>query len=81
MEEQEDQQRRSDLISGLFVLLTAKMEDAATIAADCQAARPSSQLLEGAGKIADLSREAMTVAAAVSAILEIEISETSSPAD
>lgn len=75
MKEHEDQERRRDLISALYALITAKLEDAATIAAECQAARPSSELLEGAGNVTELSREAMLLAAAILAILKIGSSE------
>jgi hypothetical protein len=75
VKEQEEQERRADLISGLFAVLTAKLEDAATIAADCQAARPSCELVDGAGKLAELCREALILTSAVSAILELESSE------
>jgi hypothetical protein len=69
MDDPEDQENRAELISRMFALLTAKLEDAATIAAECQARLSPAQLLEGAAKLEDLVSQTATVAAAVSALL------------
>lgn len=69
MDDAEDQENPAELISRMFALLTAKLEDAATIAAECQGRLPSEQLREGAAKLEDLVSQTATVAAAVSALL------------
>lgn len=65
----EDQENRVELISRMFALLTAKLEDAATICAECQGRLPPEQLREGATKVEDLVSQTATVAAAVTALL------------
>jgi hypothetical protein len=76
MNDPEDQENLAELISRMFALLTAKLEDAATIAAECQARLPLEQLRGGAAKLEDLVSEAGTVAASVSALLRDTPSET-----
>jgi len=69
MDDLEDQENRAELISRIFALLTAKLEDAAAIAADCQAKLPAEQLREGTAKLEDLVNEPATLGAAVAALL------------
>jgi hypothetical protein len=69
MDDEEDQEERADLIARMFALLTAKLEDAAGIAADCQARRPAEELCEGADKLVTLSEEATVLALAARALL------------
>lgn len=47
MVDRERQDERADLVSRLFAQLTSGFEDAATIAAECQRARPAEELIEG----------------------------------
>ena len=65
----EDQESRAELISRMFALLTGHLEDAATVAAECQARLSPEQLRAGANKLEDVFSQAATVAAAVSALL------------
>lgn len=65
----EDPENRAELISRMFALLTAKLEDAATIAAECQSRLPPEKLRAEAAKVQDLVSETATVTAAVSALL------------
>lgn len=60
---------RSDRISAVFALLTAKLEDSATIAAECQGRRTDEELINGARRVADLAGEATTIAGALSVLL------------
>ena len=69
MDDAEDQENRAELISRMFALLTAKLEDAATIAAQCQARLPPEQLRDTAAELEHLVSQTATVAAAVSALL------------
>ena len=46
--DQEEQEERAELISRMFALLTAKLEDAATLAAESQSRRASAELIEKA---------------------------------
>lgn len=61
---------RADLISRLFALLTARLEDAAGLAAECQGSRPTTDLLERARELVTLSEEVVTLSAAALALLE-----------
>jgi hypothetical protein len=69
MDDAEDQEQRAELVSRLFALLTAKLEDASAIAANCQARLTAAQLRGGAADLGDLVSEAGTLAAAASALL------------
>lgn len=69
MDDAEDQKQRAELISRLFALLTAKLEDGSAIAANCQARLTAGQLRDGAAELGELVGEAGTLAAAVSALL------------
>lgn len=70
MEDLEVEGERTVLISRLYALLTAKLEDAAAIAGDCQARRPAAELRKGAWALIALAEEVLTVASAVAALLE-----------
>ena len=69
MVDQERHDERTDLVSRLFAQLTARFEDAATVAAECQGSRPVAELVEGAERLSDIARDAATVADAIVAIL------------
>jgi hypothetical protein len=69
MDDSEMQEERADLISRMFALITAKLEDAATIAVECQGRRANEELCNNAMKIQDLCAEATTVTEAVTALL------------
>lgn len=58
--DEEQPRERADTISRLFALITMKLEDAARIAAECQARRPEDQLLDAAEKLSALISEAAT---------------------
>ena len=49
----------------LFAQLTSRFEDGATIAADCQGARPAQELTQGAERLRDIAQDASTVAEAI----------------
>lgn len=68
----EQQRERADLLSGLFTLITMKLEDAAGIAADCQGRRPLEELRDGAEGLDILLSEASTLRAAAAALLKGE---------
>lgn len=69
MDDAEDQEQQAELVSRVFALLTAKLEDASAIAANCQARLTAAQLRSGAAELEDLVAEAGTLAAAASALL------------
>lgn len=60
---------RAERIAAAFALLTAKLEDAAGLAADGQAGRRHEELQILAQQIADLANEAGVIAGALSALL------------
>ena len=67
--DQEEQEERAELISRMFALLTAKLEDAATLAAESQSRRASAELIENASALRELVREALIVAEGVEALI------------
>lgn len=67
--DQEEQERRAELISRMFALITAKLEDAATIAVDCQGRVPTEELRDSTGELKDLATECATVVEAADALL------------
>ena len=69
MNDREAQEERADLISRTFALITAKCEDAATLAAESQGRQPSDVLRENAEKLQDLMSETSTVIDCVTALL------------
>lgn len=66
----EAEAERADLIARMFALLTAKLEDAAEIAAGCQARRPPEELRELADKLITMTQEAALIATAAQALLD-----------
>lgn len=64
-----EQEHGREMISRAFALLTAKLEDAATLAAEGQGPQTDEQLLDIAQQIADLAGEAATIAGALTALL------------
>ncbi|HVR90213.1 MAG TPA: hypothetical protein VHG29_03835 [Novosphingobium sp.] len=65
----EEQQQRADLLSRMFAGITAKLEDAATIAARCQGRVPTEELRENANQLRDLLSESATVVEGASALI------------
>ena len=65
MVDREQEEGRAELVSRLFTLLTSRLEDGATIAADCQGARPAQELTQGAERLRDIAQDASTVAEAI----------------
>ena len=53
----------------MFALLTAKLEDAATLAAESQGRRASAELIENASALRELVREALIVVEGVEALI------------
>lgn len=64
-------EHRAEQLSALFALLTGKLEDAATLAADGQGRHPDDELLNYATRIAELANESATIAGALAALLAI----------
>ena len=69
MEDREAQEERADLISRTFALITAKCEDAATLAAKSQGCQLSAVLREKAEMLRDLMSETSTVIDCITALL------------
>jgi hypothetical protein len=69
MEEQELSNRRADLVSRLFAMVTAKLEDGATLAAQCQARLPLAELNRGIEQLQSLIDEAETITCAALMLL------------
>ena len=69
MEDPEEHAKQADLIARMYALLTGKLEDAATIAAECQARLSRKELRDRAADLEDLITEANTIAAGASALL------------
>lgn len=63
------EQERAERIAAAFALLTAKLEDAAGLAADGQKPGSDAELRELAHQIAELSGDVNTIAAALAAVL------------
>lgn len=68
MSDAEDDER-AERIAAAFALLTAKLEDAAGLAADGQARRRDVELKLLARQIADLANEADVIAGALAALI------------
>lgn len=58
-------------MSRLFAQLTARFEDAAAIAAECQGERPAAELVEGAERLRDIAQDAGTIAKAIVELIGI----------
>ena len=69
MSNEAEDEHRAEQLSAVFALLTGKLEDAATIAADGQGPHPDADLLGYASQITELANEAATIAGAIAALL------------
>lgn len=69
MNDEVQDEDRAEHLSAVFALLTGKLEDAATLAADGQGRHPDDELLVRASQIAVLANEAATIAGAVAALM------------
>ena len=69
MSNEAEDEHRTEQLSAVFALLTGKLEDAATFAADGQGKHPDDELLSYASQIAKLASEAATLASALAALL------------
>ena len=69
MSDEAEDEHRAQQLSAVFAILTGKLEDAATLAANGQGRHPEDELLVCASQIADLANEAATIAGAVAALL------------
>lgn len=66
------EQERAERIAAAFALLTAKLEDAAGLAADGQGPGSDAELRELARQVADLAGDVNTIAGALAAILRTD---------
>ena len=64
-----EDEHRAEQLSAVFALLTGKLEDAATFAANGQSRHSDAELLSYANHVAELASEAATIASAVAALL------------
>lgn len=69
MGEETDMVHRVERISAVFALLTAKLEDAATIAAEGQGRNVAEKVCDLAEQIAELAGETSTIAGALAVLL------------
>lgn len=69
MSNEAEEEHRTEQLSAVFALLTGKLEDAATLAADGQGRHRQDDLLGYASQIADLANEATTIAGTIVALL------------
>lgn len=70
MTNEAEKEHRSEQLARTFALLTAKLEDATTLAVDGQAPLADKELRELALRIAELAGEAATIAGALGVLLE-----------
>lgn len=68
--EAEDEHRAKQLYA-VFALLTGKLENAASLAADGQGRRPEDELLRLVSQVTELANETATIASALSALLNL----------
>ena len=61
MDDREAQEKRAELVSQTFALITAKCEDAAALAAECQDGHSDQMLRENGERLRDLISEAGTI--------------------
>lgn len=61
---------RADALSRLFALLTARLEDVSTLAAEGQGRRSGAELRDIARRIHDFANDCATITAAVTALLD-----------
>ena len=69
MSSEAEDEHGADQLSAVFALLTGKLEDATTLAADGQGRHPEDELLGYASQIRELANEAATFAGALAALL------------
>ena len=69
MDDREAQEERAELISRTFALITAKCEDSATLASECQGSHSNQMLRENGERLRDLISEAGTIVDCVMALL------------
>ena len=69
MAQDEEEGSLADVTSALFALLTARLEDAAGIAGECQARLPRAELRRGIETLQSLLAEARTLRAALALLL------------
>ena len=69
MSKEAEDEHRAEQLSAVFALLTGKLEDAASFAADGQGRRPHDELQRYASQIAELANEAATIAGAIAVLL------------
>ena len=69
MDDREAQEERAELISRTFALITAKCEDAATLAAECQGRHSNQILRENGERLRELISEASTIVDCVMELL------------
>lgn len=69
MDQSEQDDERAEALSGLFALLTTKLEDGAMLAADGQGRRGDALLLDIAHRIHELASECNIITAAVVVLL------------
>ena len=67
--DQDELDRRAELISRMFALITGKLEDGATIAAESQGRVPLDELRGNAEKLQDLLAECIVVVDGAAALL------------
>lgn len=67
--DQEEAAERAELISRMFALVTAKLEDGATIAAESQRRLPTEELRASAAKLRGLAHEIMTIADGIGSLV------------
>ena len=69
MDDREAEETRAELVSRTFALMTAKCEDAATLAAECQGHHSNQMIRENSERLRDLISEADTIIDCVMALL------------
>ncbi len=69
MSDEVEDEHRGDQLSAVFALLTGKLEDAATLAADGQGRHSDDELQGYVNQIAELANETATIAGAIAALL------------
>ena len=67
--DEEKQEERAKLILGMFALINAKLEDAATLAAESQGRRASAELIQKASALRELVCEALIVVEGIEALI------------
>ena len=69
MDDREADPDRADLISQMFAVLTARLEDGAALAAECQGRRPVGELRQDLLDLREVITDAGAVADAIRAVL------------